>query len=65
MMTLCVGSGAAHSARCGPVGSNMGVARLSMFSDGTFYMPLNSFRQHEDWLCKVQQSITCKVKFSN
>jgi putative transposase len=43
----------------------MGVARLSMFSDGTFYMPLNSFRQHEDWLCKVQQSITCKVKFSN
>ena len=48
----------------GAVGIDMGVARFATLSDGTFYAPLNSFRQHEDALRKAQQALSRKTKFS-
>lgn len=49
----------------GAVGIDMGVARFATLSDGTFYVPLNSFKRHQDRLCKAQQSMSRKVKFSS
>ncbi|WP_242529258.1 transposase [Methylacidimicrobium sp. B4] len=49
----------------GAVGIDMGVARFATLSDGTFYAPLNSFKRHETALCKAQQAMSRKVKFSN
>ena len=46
------------------VGIDMGVVRLATLSDGTFYGPRNSFRQHQAGLRKVQQSMSRKKKFS-
>jgi putative transposase len=47
------------------VGIDMGVARFATLSDGTFYAPLNSFKQHEVALRKAQQAMSRKIKFSN
>ena len=47
------------------VGIDMGVTRFATLSDGTFYAPLNSFKQHEDRLRKAQQAMSRKTKFSN
>ncbi len=49
----------------GAVGIDMGVARFATLSDGTFYAPLNSFKRHETALCKAQQAMSRKIKFSN
>ncbi|BAX63085.1 cytosine methyltransferase [Burkholderia stabilis] len=46
------------------VGIDMGVARFATLSDGTFYAPLNSFKQHETALRRAQQAMSRKVKFS-
>jgi putative transposase len=42
------------------VGIDMGVVRLATLSDGTFYGPRNSFRQHQAGLRKAQQSMSRK-----
>lgn len=47
------------------VGIDMGVARFTTLSDGTFYAPLNSFKTHEAALRKAQQAMSRKTKFSN
>jgi putative transposase len=47
------------------VGIDMGIARFATLSDGTFYVPLNSFRRHETALGKAQQAMSRKQKFSN
>ena len=47
------------------VGIDMGIVQFATLSDGTFFAPLNSFRKHESALCKAQQQLSHKVKFSN
>ena len=47
------------------VGIDMGIARFATLSDGTYYEPLNRFRRHETALCKAQQSMSRKQKFSS
>jgi putative transposase len=47
------------------VGIDMGVARFATLSDGTFVVPLNSFKRHQDRLRKAQQSMSRKQKFSS
>lgn len=47
------------------VGIDMGVARFATLSDGTFYAPLNSFKRYEAALCRAQQAMSRKVKFSS
>ncbi len=47
------------------VGIDLGITRFATLSDGTFYKPLNSFRQHEKRLSKAQRVMSHKVKFSN
>ncbi|MFA5352694.1 MAG: transposase [Thermodesulfovibrionales bacterium] len=49
----------------GAVGIDMGIVRFATLSDGSFYAPLNSFKQHETALRKAQQALSRKVKFSN
>ena len=49
----------------GAVGIDMGVAQFATLSDGTFYVPLNSFKRHEVALRKAQQAMSRKTKFSN
>ena len=49
----------------GAVGIDMGIARFATLSDGTYYAPLNSFKQHETRLRKAQQALSHKVKFSS
>jgi putative transposase len=51
-------------AKGGAVGVDLGIARFATLSDGTFYVPLNSFKRHQDSLRKAQQSLSRKVKFS-
>lgn len=46
------------------VGIDMGVARFATLSDGTFYVPLGSFKRHQDRLRRAQQSMSRKTKFS-
>ncbi|WP_124360886.1 MULTISPECIES: RNA-guided endonuclease TnpB family protein [unclassified Pseudomonas] len=46
------------------VGIDLGITRFATLSDGTFYKPLNSFRQHESRLRKAQRVMSHKVKFS-
>ena len=48
----------------GDIGIDMGIARFATLSDGRFYAPLNSFKQHETALRKAQQAMSRKVKFS-
>ncbi|MEZ2742452.1 RNA-guided endonuclease InsQ/TnpB family protein [Paenalcaligenes hominis] len=47
------------------IGIDMGITRFATLSDGTFYAPLNSFKQHEAALRKAQQAMSRKIKFSN
>lgn len=47
------------------IGIDMGVARFTTLSDGTFYAPLNSFRRHEKALRRALQAMSRKAKFSN
>ncbi|RFD29642.1 cytosine methyltransferase [Pseudomonas sp. GL93] len=47
------------------VGIDLGITRFATLSDGTFYKPLNSFRQHESRRRKAQRVLSHKVKFSN
>ncbi|WP_320056222.1 transposase [Desulfuromonas thiophila] len=49
----------------GAVGIDMGIVRFATLSDGSFYAPLNSFKRHEMALCKAQQAISRKIKFSS
>ncbi|BAP45320.1 DNA (cytosine-5-)-methyltransferase [Pseudomonas sp. StFLB209] len=46
------------------IGIDMGIARFATLSDGSFYAPLNSFKRHETALCKAQQAMSRKVRFS-
>jgi putative transposase len=46
------------------VGIDMGVARFCTLSDGTFFKPLNSFKNLSRKLVKLQRSLARKVKFS-
>lgn len=48
----------------GAVGIDMGVARFATLSDGTFYVPLNSFKRHETALRKAQRAMSRKTRFS-
>ncbi|WP_460427009.1 RNA-guided endonuclease InsQ/TnpB family protein [Azotobacter armeniacus] len=48
----------------GAVGIDMGVARFATLSDGTFHVPLNSFKRHETALRKAQQAMSHKTTFS-
>lgn len=48
-----------------PVGIDMGVARFATLSDGTYIMPINSFRTHEEKLARLQRKLSRKVKFSS
>jgi len=43
----------------------MGIVRFATLSDGTFHMPLNSFRRHERALATAQRSMARKTKYSN
>lgn len=47
------------------VGIDMGIARFATLSDGTFYAPLNSFKQYQLRLRRAQQTMSRKTKFSN
>ncbi|MHB8408308.1 MAG: RNA-guided endonuclease InsQ/TnpB family protein [Acidiferrobacterales bacterium] len=47
------------------VGIDVGIARFATLSDGRPIEPLNSFRRHETALCKAQQAMSRKTKFSN
>ncbi|WP_423758253.1 RNA-guided endonuclease InsQ/TnpB family protein [Burkholderia sp. NLJ2] len=49
----------------GVIGIDLGIVRFATLSDGTFYVPLNSFRRHETALRRAQQAVSRKVKFSN
>ena len=51
--------------RLGVAGIDMGVARFATLSDGSFYVPLASFKRHETALRKANQSLSRKVKFSS
>jgi putative transposase len=43
----------------------MGIARFATLSDGSFYAPLSSFKQHEQRLARYQRAMSRKHKFSN
>ena len=47
------------------VGIDLGVARFATLSDGTFYRPLNSFRNLQEKLAREQRTLAGKQKFSN
>ena len=47
------------------VGIDMGIVRFATLSDGTFFEPLNSFKQHEAALRRAQQAMSRKTKFSS
>ena len=49
----------------GAVGIDMGIARFATLSDGSYVVPLNSFRKHEARLRRYQRRMSRKVKFSN
>ncbi len=51
--------------RGGATGIDMGIARFATLSDGTYYAPLSSFKRHQRALCKAQQAMSRKDKFSN
>ena len=51
--------------RCGVAGIDMGVTRFATLSDGSFYVPLASFKRHETALRKANQRLSRKVKFSS
>jgi putative transposase len=46
------------------VGIDLGIVRFATLSDGTFHVPLNSFKRHETALRKAQQAMSRKTRFS-
>lgn len=46
------------------VGLDVGIAKLVTLSDGTVYLPLNSYRQQEQRLAFLQRKLSHKIKFS-
>ncbi|CAM3730893.1 transposase [Polaromonas hydrogenivorans] len=46
------------------IGIDVGIARFATMSDGSFALPLNSFKKHEHRLKKYQRRMSRKVKFS-
>lgn len=48
----------------GSVGIDMGIVRFATLSDGSFYLPLDSFRKHEKQLARAQKALSRKQKFS-
>ncbi len=46
------------------VGIDMGIVRFATLSDGSFYLPLDSFRKHEKQLARAQKALSRKQKFS-
>lgn len=47
------------------VGIDMGIVRFATLSNGTVIEPLNSFKKHQERLCRYQRAMSRKVKFSN
>jgi len=47
------------------IGLDVGVAKFAALSDGTVYMPVNSYRKHEKRLAALQRAMSRKTKFSN
>jgi putative transposase len=47
------------------VGLDVGIARFATLSDGTVFVPKNSFKRHEKALAKAQRQVSRKQKFSN
>ena len=47
------------------IGIDVGIARFATFSDGTFLVPLNSFKKHERKLKRAQRAMSRKTKFSS
>jgi putative transposase len=47
------------------IGIDVGIARFTTFSDGRFIAPLNSFKQHQERLARVQRRRCRKVKYSS
>ncbi len=45
------------------VGIDMGIIRFATLSNGEYFEPLNSFKQHQDALRKAQQALSRKVKY--
>jgi putative transposase len=52
-------------ARGSAVGIDMGIVRFATLSDGSFHVPLNSFRRHEMALAAAHRSLSRKNKYSN
>ena len=46
------------------VGIDMGIARFATLSDGSFVLPMSSFKKHETALRKAQKALSRKQKFS-
>jgi putative transposase len=47
------------------IGIDVGIARFATLSDGNYVAPLNSFKKHQNRLCRYQRRMSRKVKFSN
>jgi putative transposase len=47
------------------IGIDMGVTRFATMSDGSYLVPLSSFKRHELGLRRYQRRMSRKVKFSN
>ena len=47
------------------IGIDLGIVRFATFSDGNGIEPLNCFRRHEQALCRAQQAMSRKTKFSS
>ncbi|AIC11700.1 RNA-guided endonuclease InsQ/TnpB family protein [Xylella fastidiosa] len=47
------------------VGMDAGVAQLATLSDGTIYLPVNSFKSSQKKLARLQRQSSRKVKFSH
>ena len=47
------------------IGLDVGVAKFATLSDGTVYMPVDSYRKHEKRLACLQRAMSRKTKFSN
>lgn len=47
------------------IGIDVGIARFATMSDGTYIVPLNSFKKHEQRLAKYQRRMARKVKGSS
>jgi putative transposase len=47
------------------IGIDMGVVKFATLSDGTVYLPLNSFKAMQSKLAKLQKQLKNKKKYSN